>query len=216
MTTIILALLLLPATGGLLDNGAAETTGNPSAALARTETRDAAEEATAAPKAALFVSENDPQDADAPAAAVVKPAIPDAPQPVTTASLFPHVDARSNVWDMTGYPSGLFIVAVTPAKPAEPHRFFDRENMIGFSIHAAVRAVDATQTCVAISHGAHETWLPIKGCAGIAAYSLSMVPAQIGTSYLLHRRGYHKLERLSPYMWAAPSVAGIGVSMRAW
>jgi len=108
------------------------------------------------------------------------------------------------------------IVAVIPSEPPAPHRFFDRANVIGFSIHAAIRAADAAQTCVMLGRGAHESWLPIKGCAGIAAYSLSMVPAQIGTSYLLHRHGYYRLEHWLPYFWAAPSAVGIAVSMRAW
>ncbi len=111
--------------------------------------------------------------------------------------------------------SSLFIVAVTPVNVA-PHRFFDRANLIGIAIHAAVRTADAVQTCASINAGAHEAWLPMKGCPAIAGYSLSMVPAQIGSSYLMHRRGHHKLEKLMPYLWAVPSVAAIGVSMRAW
>jgi hypothetical protein len=111
--------------------------------------------------------------------------------------------------------SGLFIVAVTPVDVA-PHRFFDRANLIGTAIHAAIRTADAVQTCASINAGAHEAWLPMKGCPAIAGYSLSMVPAQIGSSYLMHRRGHHKLEKWMPYLWAVPSVAAIGVSMRAW
>ena len=111
--------------------------------------------------------------------------------------------------------SGLFIVAVTPVDVA-PHRFFDRANLIGIAIHAAVRTADAAQTCASINAGAHEAWLPMKGCPAIAGYSLSMVPAQIGSSYLMHRRGHHKLEKLMPYLWAVPSAVAIGVSARAW
>ena len=32
----------------------------------------------------------------------------------------------------------------------------------------------------------------------------------------MHRSGHHKLEKLMPYLWAVPSAAAIGVSMRAW
>jgi hypothetical protein len=121
----------------------------------------------------------------------------------------PHIPSFSD------YTSELFIIAVAPAK-VETHRFFDRANLIGTTIHAAVRVADATQTCILVGRGAREAWLPMKGCPAIAAYSLSMVPAQIGSSYLMHRSGRHKLEKLMPYLWAAPSAAGIGVSMRAW
>lgn len=135
-------------------------------------------------------------------------------------SPFWFVNAEAHISDFTNATSGSFIIAATPAKVethnVESHRFFDRANLIGTAIHAAVRTADAVQTCALLSRGGHEAWLPMKGCPAIAAYSLSMVPAQIGNSYLLHRSGHHKLEKWMPYLWAAPSAAGIGVSMRAW
>jgi hypothetical protein len=121
----------------------------------------------------------------------------------------PHISSFS-----TGA-SSLFIVAATPAK-VETHRFFDRANIIGTAIHAAVRTADAVQTCALLSRGAREAWLPMKSCPAIAAYSLSMVPAQIASSYLMHRSGNYKMEKWMPYLWAAPSAVAIGVSIRAW
>ena len=108
-----------------------------------------------------------------------------------------------------------FIVAAQPPKPVE-HHFFDRTNAIGFAIHAAIRTADATQSCIMIGRGRQENWLPMKSCAGVATYSLSMIPAQIGASYLMHRWGHHRLERLMPYAWSIPSAAGIAVSTRSW
>jgi hypothetical protein len=108
------------------------------------------------------------------------------------------------------------IAMVTPLPKPPVHRFFDRPNLIGLAVHTAIRSADAAQTCTFMGHGVKEVWLPMKTCPAIAAYSLSMVPAQMATSYLLHRRGYHRLERWTPYLWAAPSAAGIAVSMRTW
>jgi hypothetical protein len=130
-------------------------------------------------------------------------------------SQFRLANAEARIFAPSAYTSNLFIVAVTPVNVA-PHRFFDRANLIGIAIHAAVRTADAAQTCASINAGAHEAWLPMKGCPAIAGYSLSMVPAQIGSSYLMHRRGHHKLEKLMPYLWAVPSAVAIGVSARAW
>ncbi len=110
---------------------------------------------------------------------------------------------------------GLFMIAPGSAIVV-PHRFFDRENLIGVIIHAAIRTADVAQTCILLGRGAREAWLPMKGCPGIAAYSFSMIPAQIGNAYLLHRSGHHKLERWAPYLWSAPSAAGIAVSLKAW
>jgi hypothetical protein len=97
------------------------------------------------------------------------------------------------------------------------HRFWDRENVIGFAVHGAVRVADATQTCMLLGKpGRHESTLPMQSCGAIAAYSVASIPAQIGTSYLLHRRGHHTMERWLPYLWAAPSAVGFGVSLKAW
>lgn len=134
----------------------------------------------------------------------------------TAANIVRGVDAQNFGSGLPGYSSGLFIVAATPGKLEIPHQFFDRANLIGFSMHAAVRAADAAQTCAMLGKGAHEAWLPMKSCAGITAYSLSMVPAQIASSYMLHRSGHHMLEKWMPYLWAAPSAAGIAVSVRTW
>jgi len=111
--------------------------------------------------------------------------------------------------------SPILVGAYAPAKP-DVHRFWDKSNVMGFTIHAAVRSADALQTCVMLARGARELWLPTQSCSGVAAYSLATVPAQIGTSYLLHRLGCHRLERWMPYLWTAPSAAGIGMSMKYW
>lgn len=102
-----------------------------------------------------------------------------------------------------------------PSKPV--HRFWDRTNTIGFAVHGATRVADTIQSCMLLNKpGRKEVWLPTKSCSGIAAYSLSMIPAQIGTSYLMHRRGHHEMERWVPYFWAAPSAAGVAISFKAW
>jgi len=132
----------------------------------------------------------------------------------TVANPFRLANAAANIPAPSAYSSGLMI-ATTPANVV-PHRFFDRENLIGTAIHAAVRTADAVQTCMLLGRGAREAWLPMKGCPAIAAYSFSMIPAQIGNSYLMHRSGHHKLERWMPYLWSAPSAAGIAVSLKSW
>jgi hypothetical protein len=237
MTTIILTLLLLPPVGDFANRDTQEAaTTITVAATQGVELRD-----SAAGNASSMSSSSQGTNSSAPDRTSTAPTVqsaglelPEQPSNGKTATgralsanaslssakelpvdgLFRSAGARSLASESSS--RGMFIVAATPAEPVVTHRLFDRTNRIGFAIHAAIRAADAAQTCVALRNGAREAWLPMKGCAGIAAYSLSMVPAQIGTSYLLHRRGYHKMERLMPYLWAAPSAAGIAVSMRAW
>jgi hypothetical protein len=147
-------------------------------------------------------------------------AIPEAPQPAA-ATLVAAADTngmgdlfRSGWVPEPG--SGTSLGTLAPLPKLEAHPFFDRENLIGLAVHTAIRSADAAQTCAFMGRTTKEAWLPMKSCPAIAAYSLSMVPAQMATSYLLHRRGYHRLERWTPYLWAAPSAAGIAVSVRAW
>lgn len=135
---------------------------------------------------------------------------------VSNDNLF-RIVAAEPALSVSTYAPGNFMIAPVPVpEQTMTHRFFDRENLIGMAVHAAVRTADAVQTCTMLGRGAREAWLPMKGCAGITAYSLAMVPAQIGNAYLLHRTGHHKLERWMPYVWAAPSAAGIAYSMRTW
>lgn len=133
-------------------------------------------------------------------------------------------ETRMNASLSSPAPSTNILAATMPHKTstetptqAMTHRFFDRENLIGFAVHGAVRIADSTQSCMLLGKsGRQESWLPTKTCSSITAYSLSMVATQILGSYGLHRSGYHMLERWLPYAWAAPSAAGIAVSIKAW
>lgn len=117
----------------------------------------------------------------------------------------------------TAEPAGAMILAVKPAPQPLEHRFFDRPNIIAFAVHGATRVADATQSCILLSKpGRRESWLPTQSCGAIAGYSVAMIPAQIGSSYILHRKGHHRLERWLPYAWATPSALGIALSVKAW
>jgi hypothetical protein len=236
MTTIILTLLLLSPLGSFANTDVSEAPASTSrAAEQQIGTRNVEAERTSVPTTSEGSKDSAPdvnvesQPAVLASANVAggtedstglavnfNPEMPPAQENIVASASSPFwlVGAEPRISSFSTSTS-LFIVAATPAK-VETHRFFDRANLIGTAIHAAVRTADAVQTCALLSRGGHEIWLPMKGCPAIAAYSLSMVPAQIGNSYLLHRSGHHKLEKWVPYLWAAPSAAGIGFSMRAW
>jgi hypothetical protein len=240
MTTIILTLLLLPPVGGLGNTDVSEAALSTTdvAAAQQTGTRDVEAKKSAVPTIPGFATDvkidiqpvvlalaaednaavgTEVGTEDGTGLTANFPETPPAKENVVASATSPFwlAGAEPHFSSFSTDTSGLFIIAGSPVK-VETHRFFDRANLIGTAIHAAVRTVDAVQTCALLSRGAREAWLPMKGCPAIAAYSLSMVPAQIGNSYLLHRSGHHKLEKWMPYLWAAPSAAGIGVSMRAW
>lgn len=149
--------------------------------------------------------------------------IASAPNLFAIGALAPDLQLESESSILT--PSALLaqpaiLAAYRPNPPTieQPvHKFWDRANKIGFAVHGVARVADAVQSCILLTRpGTREAWLPTKSCSGIAIYSLSMIPAQIGTSYLMHRKGHHHLERWVPYFWATPTAAGIAVSIKAW
>lgn len=90
----------------------------------------------------------------------------------------------------------------TPALPEAPsHRFLDKSNKIRLGILAGLVTADGVTTHNVIAHH-HGTEvnpvarpLVMQGGAGQAAASVVGYTASVGTSYLFHRTGHHKLER---------------------
>lgn len=78
------------------------------------------------------------------------------------------------------------------------HHFFDRNNILLFSGIAAVRVLDYTSTRNMLARGREEELIPddvVYNRAGFASLEAAGAAASMGISYLLHRKGHHKLER---------------------
>lgn len=94
------------------------------------------------------------------------------------------------------------------AKPAEAHRFWDRQNTLLFAGIGASRALDYASTRNMQRRGREEMLLPddvANNTAAFVAVEAAGTATSIGISYLLHRTGHHKLER-----WL--SIGHIGVT----
>ena len=122
--------------------------------------------------------------------AAVVPAAP-SPQPVAAPE------------PMAPMAPGISAIIANPAPPAEaavPHKFMDRKNLIIFSALAGARMMDPISTWHFRSKGLHEGQLSdsfVDNKPLFVAYSGSLVAGQIATSYLFHRLGWHKAERIS-------------------
>jgi len=98
----------------------------------------------------------------------------------------------------------LFLVfslsaAAQPILDKKPdHRFFDRNNLIGFSAMFATRALDVHSTCRFLRRGYREAVFPSQNCRTIAVAAFSLSGAGVGVSYWFHRTGHHKFERWLP------------------
>ena len=103
-------------------------------------------------------------------------------------------------------PTPAPIAKALPSNPVrlapEQHKFWDAENTALFSTVAAFSAADFVVTRDNLSHGGRELnplTRPFAGStAALAANFAGETAGVIGVSYLFHKTGHHKLERLTP------------------
>lgn len=96
---------------------------------------------------------------------------------------------------------GQQFLARTPAVELPTHPFFQHGNRVRMAIVGGLIAADGitTQHIVNTDHGSelNPVVRPLvkKGAAGQVGASLLGYSLSVGSSYLLHRTGHHKLER---------------------
>ena len=100
------------------------------------------------------------------------------------------------------------------ALPAAPsHRFWDRENRILFASVAASSTADFAVTYSNLQNGGKELNPVTRVFAGSpATLALNFVgetAGVMGVSYIFHRTGHHRLERLTPIIDACASGAAV-------
>ncbi len=101
--------------------------------------------------------------------------------------------------------AALIVLTLTTLCVAqEPvHAFNDRTNLALFSADALVRTLDAQSTRMRLTDPCrcyHEDHTPTisSTSAGQYAYSLGITAGLVGLSYLAHKTGHHRIERLIP------------------
>jgi len=100
--------------------------------------------------------------------------------------------------------------AGTPAAPSE-HRFWDRENIVLFSLVGASRALDYSSTLNMRRRGHQEIFLTndiVDNHPAFAAIEAAGTAVSIGASYLFHRYHHHRLERWTSIVHASLSTTG--------
>jgi hypothetical protein len=95
---------------------------------------------------------------------------------------------------------------------AEEHRFWDRPNQILIAATAAMNAADFAVTRANLQSGGQELNPMVRvfgrSTAGLAVNFAGETAGVVGLSYLLHKTGHHKLERMV-------SVVNVGASTGA-
>jgi len=93
------------------------------------------------------------------------------------------------------------VIAPSPSLTAGPenHPFLDKTNLALFAAVAAGRTMDLISTWQFRRHGLNEGELTnafVDNKPLFATYSASLVAGQISASYVFHRLGWHRVERL--------------------
>jgi hypothetical protein len=96
-----------------------------------------------------------------------------------------------------------------PGASQNPHQFYDRFAKLELAAAGTLAATDSAITCRFLARGQREMNLPTQSCAGMVGFQLAFYGAGEGLSFLLHRTGHHKLERLPRLYLGAGNAYGI-------
>lgn len=123
--------------------------------------------------------------------------------------------AASKTASMEPVPPVSF-VALPPEAP-RPHRFWDSENRALFATVAAGGAADFCVTRANLASGGKElnpvTRIFSGSTPGLAVNFSLETGSIIGVSYLLHKTGHHKLERIASVLNIGASGAAVGYGL---
>jgi hypothetical protein len=103
------------------------------------------------------------------------------------------------------------LLASLPLHAQESHVFFDRQNVMLWSGVVFAHAMDCTSTWKMLDSGnGREVELPpslAQSRVEMSLFSIGVVGAQVGGSYLLHRMGWHRAERWTSAVHATTTGA---------
>lgn len=103
------------------------------------------------------------------------------------------------------------LLSALPSYAQDNHKFFDRENFVLWSGVAFAHAMDCNSTWKMLDSGnGREVELPTslaQSRVGMSLFSVGVVGAQVGGSYLLHSMGWHRAERWTSAVHASTTGA---------
>ena len=147
------------------------------------------------------------QEAISPAVDHSRPAVSQASLSLDDNAL---AEARASVLES---PEPLMVAPASRPQTASAHDFWDRQQKLALMVHSGVRVADTIKTCRELAHGGMEVWIPTQSCAGIAAWNAGSVGLALGIGWLFHKYGFHRLERITPWVGTSASAAGLTKSV---
>ena len=109
------------------------------------------------------------------------------------------------------------VPVIVEMKPPERHRFWDRENSALFLTVGAFAAADFCSTRANLASGGKElnpvTRVFSGSTPGLAANFALETGGVMAVSYLFHKTGHHKLERMTSLVNVSASAYAVGYSL---
>jgi hypothetical protein len=149
------------------------------------------------------------------------------PAPVETASLEGLPPAPESTGSLVGAPISAstsnmapmaFVAVAVPSREPAPHPFWDLKNRALFATVGTLAALDFYATHHNLASGGKElnpvTRVFSGSTPGLATNFALEAGSVIGLSYLFHRTGHHKLERITTLVNIGASGAAVGYSLR--
>ena len=140
--------------------------------------------------------------------------LPSAPEAAESAS------ASANGNEAYAMPAIQVVSFTGPSSESASHRFWDRENSALFALNAGAAATDFCVTRANLKNGGQElnpvTRIMTGSTPALAANFALETGGVIGVSYLFHKTGHHKLERVTSMVNFGGSIAAVayGVTHR--
>lgn len=111
--------------------------------------------------------------------------------------------------------SSSFVHGAEPA--GREHRFWDRGNTLLFAAVGGTAAADFCVTRSNLAHGGREL-NPVTGVfagssTGLAVNFVGETAGSIVISYLFHKTGHHKLERMTSFINIGASAGAVGYGL---
>lgn len=134
--------------------------------------------------------------------------IPDAPRP-TAEALSPMVEASPAI-------AARPVVATGP-RAEDAHRFWDTRNCALLAATAALSAADFAVTRANLQNGGQELNPMVRvfgrSSAGLAVNFAGETAGVVGLSYLFHKTGHHRLERMVSLVSIGASSGAVGYGL---
>jgi hypothetical protein len=100
----------------------------------------------------------------------------------------------------------------TVSRPNVRERFWTPRAKWELGGQVALRAADIVLTCRLIAAGGYEQWLPVKSCAGVAAWIAGGQLASTVAQWALWRRGRRSRQLAHWLPWAGMAQSAAGIS----